>query len=225
MYTLLFLFSIEIVCIDELEKMSKMQQQVILQAVEHQQIGVRQGEEFLFHPAKVSIVATANLPANGYDFSKTIGQNVRVSLDLIYKFDLVFQVIENSKHDAEAYSKELAKFFEANKEDVTFKLDNDLIPLSIVYRYITYCFDHVHPTVSGKVRDMVQGFCTTEVMVGPLSKLRVFETLSRLVEAHAKLFMRQQAIEQDFFDVIDILRSSLTLTKSHTRKFHFIMIR
>lgn len=224
--------------------MTNIQQQVIIQSIEHQKIGIKDDNELLFCPSNVSIMAVANLNTADYNPSKSIEQNVRINLDLISKFDLVFLLDENVTHyDELIYEKEIKRLLNFSESssalDDTLKelmelennslnekifQDGNLLSPQIIYKYILYCFDYVHPAISANMKSAIQYSCVHEINSTVTSKLRIYETICRLAEAHAKLFMRQEVSEQDLSAVIEIIQSSLTLAQVETRKNRLLLL-
>ncbi len=93
---------------------------------------------------------------------------------------------------------------------------NELLSLPLIRKYISYCNEIVHPTIDDDLKKNIQQFVSTEILERSeykLSLLRVYETVCRLIEAHAKLYMRQTVIYEDGQAVLDILEKSMALTK------------
>ncbi|KAJ6225855.1 hypothetical protein RDWZM_004400 [Blomia tropicalis] len=208
--------------------MSKVQQQVIIQSIEHKKIGIRNEYELLFYSSNVSFIAVANLNSNEYDSSKSIQQNVKINNELISKFDLIFNIEdEDSNQNIELiYQEEVKRIHhnnssfsnESNQSEKTNFIfcEDNLISSQFVYQYISYCFQNVHPIMCENIKEMLKHFCLQETSQITPSKLRLFESISRLIEAHAKLFMREEVIKQDLLAAIDIFQASLTMSKEQT---------
>ena len=238
MLNLFSIYLLEFVCIDELEKMNRTQQQIVIQSIEHKKIGVKDYNEFLFYPSNVSIIAAANLITNEFDYSKTIEQNVQITLDLISKFDLVFLIDENSKeYDELVYEKEVKRFCKVTQSESLFDqnilqffddesgnfgqtnfLNGNLLSLDIIYKYISHCYKYIHPVIGKNMKNILRDFCLSKISSTVLSKLRIFESLCRLVEAHAKLFMKPEVEENDLVAIVQILQNSLIFIQLQTRK-------
>lgn len=95
--------------------------------------------------------------------------------------------------------------------------DSDkLLSLPLIRKYILYCSEFVHPTVDENMKKTIQQYVSREVTKRSeykLSLLRVYETFVRLVEAHAKLYMRQDVTHDDALAVLEILDKTMTLSK------------
>ncbi|KAK1131923.1 hypothetical protein K0M31_016068 [Melipona bicolor] len=85
-------------CIDEFDKMYK-QHAVLLEAMEQQSISIAKSGIICSLPTRASILAAAN-PINGrFNRTKTVMQNIKMSIPLLSRFDLTFLLLdEPNKH-------------------------------------------------------------------------------------------------------------------------------
>lgn len=86
----------------------------------------------------------------------------------------------------------------------------DLIPHSLLRKYISYAHKYIQPVISDEARALLNQFChkIAKTKVSK-SKTRNLEILYRLTEARAKLELRSIASKEDALDVIDIVEHSL----------------
>eukprot|EP01064_Diplonema_japonicum_P000101 TRINITY_DN10065_c2_g1_i1.p1 TRINITY_DN10065_c2_g1~~TRINITY_DN10065_c2_g1_i1.p1 ORF type:complete len:791 (+),score=130.28 TRINITY_DN10065_c2_g1_i1:49-2373(+) len=79
-----------ITCIDEFDKMDKVEHQALLEAMEQQKISIAKAGAVGSLPARTSIIAAANPTSGHYDDFKSVAENVRTNPALLSRFDLVF---------------------------------------------------------------------------------------------------------------------------------------
>lgn len=86
-------------CIDEFDKMKSFSH-VLLESMEQQMISIVKNGIISNSPSRVVVIAAANPVSSYYDKSKTIVQNVKMSPQLLSRFDLIFP-IENHGRDSD----------------------------------------------------------------------------------------------------------------------------
>ncbi|RVE63312.1 hypothetical protein OJAV_G00153850 [Oryzias javanicus] len=95
----------------------------------------------------------------------------------------------------------------------------DLIPASLLRKYISYARQYVHPTLSPEAAQTLQDFYlslrsqASSADSTPITT-RQLESLIRLSEARAKLELRETATKGDAEDVVEIMKHSLADTYS-----------
>ncbi|XP_024153708.1 DNA helicase MCM8 [Oryzias melastigma] len=95
----------------------------------------------------------------------------------------------------------------------------DLIPASLLRKYISYARQYVHPTLSPEAAQTLQDFYlslrsqASSADSTPITT-RQLESLIRLTEARAKLELRETATKSDAEDVVEIMKHSLADTYS-----------
>lgn len=233
-----------IVCIDELEKMDRYQQQVLIQSIEHEKIGIKNNlNGFLFCPSNISMIMAANLKSEKYNYSKSQYQNVKIAPELFGKFDLIFLLNSHSNEDEDTFEKEFKKgnSFTGNSVETDSLIDlsvyetqcigkiifkeNRFLSLSTIRNYVAYCYHYVHPVIDENTKNYIIKICTNEFTSSfVLSKLRVYETLLRLSEAHAKLFMRAQVTKDDVKMAKTIMKSSFCFAEIKTSNFFVCLL-
>ncbi|XP_078180015.1 minichromosome maintenance 8 isoform X3 [Carex rostrata] len=83
-------------CIDEFDKMSA-EHQALLEAMEQQCVSVAKAGLVASLSARASILAAANPVGGHYNRAKTVNENLKMSLALLSRFDLVFILLD--RHD------------------------------------------------------------------------------------------------------------------------------
>jgi DNA helicase MCM8 len=77
-------------CIDEFDKMSRVEHQSLLEAMEQQTISVCKAGVVCTLPARTSLLCAANPRHGHYTQGKTLLENVHLPLALLSRFDLIF---------------------------------------------------------------------------------------------------------------------------------------
>ena len=75
-------------CLDEFDKMGPARQ-VLLEAMEQQTVSVAKAGIVCTLAARVSILAAANPSGGHYNRGKTVAENIKMSPNLLSRFDLV----------------------------------------------------------------------------------------------------------------------------------------
>ncbi|KAJ1970323.1 DNA replication licensing factor mcm8, partial [Dimargaris verticillata] len=90
----------------------------------------------------------------------------------------------------------------------------DLVPPSLLRKYIAYARKYVQPRLSSEASNAIQQFYLKlrtqrkSVDSTPITT-RQLESLIRLAEARARIELREQVTKQDAQDVIDLMHYSL----------------
>eukprot|EP01059_Diplonema_ambulator_P007146 TRINITY_DN16664_c1_g1_i2.p1 TRINITY_DN16664_c1_g1~~TRINITY_DN16664_c1_g1_i2.p1 ORF type:complete len:763 (+),score=183.10 TRINITY_DN16664_c1_g1_i2:23-2290(+) len=79
-----------VTCIDEFDKMDKVEHQALLEAMEQQRLSIAKAGAVGSLPARTSVIAAANPTSGHYDDFKSVAENVRTNPALLSRFDLVF---------------------------------------------------------------------------------------------------------------------------------------
>uniref|UniRef100_H2YE20 DNA helicase MCM8 n=1 Tax=Ciona savignyi TaxID=51511 RepID=H2YE20_CIOSA len=80
-------------CIDEFDKMTN-QHQVLLEAMEQQNISIAKAGIVCSMPARCSIIAAANPVGGHYNKAKTVSENLKMGGALLSRFDLVYILLD-----------------------------------------------------------------------------------------------------------------------------------
>ena len=96
---------------------------------------------------------------------------------------------------------------------------HDPLPIELMRKYIAYAREHVHPRLSAAAAGVLQTHYL-EMRASAHSgdsvpvTTRQLESLIRLAQARAKIEMRETVSERDAKDVVEIMRASLSETRS-----------
>ncbi|KAG8466214.1 hypothetical protein KFE25_001970 [Diacronema lutheri] len=81
-------------CIDEFDKMTAVEHQALLEAMEQQKISVAKAGIVCSLPARASVIAAANPTGGHYNRAKTVAENLRMSAPILSRFDLIFILLD-----------------------------------------------------------------------------------------------------------------------------------
>lgn len=207
-------------CIDEFDKMDIKDQVAIHEAMEQQTISITKAGVKATLNARTSILAAAN-PINGhYDRSKSLRNNLSLSLPIISRFDLFFVLLDECN--------EVVDYFIAQKilemhSDITNeqRLKDDLMySLEEIRNYIKFA-RHFEPRIDRESEDLlVETYKQLRISGGSFSgfagsnkqqwriTVRQLESLIRLSEALARLYC------SDSVEVKHVKEAARLLSKS-----------
>lgn len=187
-------------CIDEFDKMDIKDQIAIHEAMEQQTISITKAGVKATLNARTSILAAAN-PINGhYDRSKSLRNNLSLSLPIISRFDLFFVLLDECN--------EVVDYFIAQKiVEMHSEMTNDqpsgedlIYSLAEIKNYIKFA-RHFEPRIDPEAEDLlVETYKQLRISGGSFSgfagsnkqswriTVRQLESLIRLSEALARLY-------------------------------------
>ncbi|XP_071858421.1 DNA helicase MCM8 isoform X1 [Bombus fervidus] len=224
-------------CIDEFDKMHK-QHSVLLEAMEQQSVSIAKSGIICSLPARASILAAANPIGGRFNRTKTVLQNLKMSVPLLSRFDLIFSLLDepnkhiddllcnhvmsihgdfNTTNSVQNSTSQHINISHTTKLSLRDRLkvpiaeNTNIIPQSILRKYIAYARQYVKPKLTKEAANILQNYYLElrdqNNKVGGLSVCnRQLEAMIRLTEARAKLELRTEAIETDALDVIEILQ-------------------
>ncbi|GJQ10624.1 hypothetical protein GpartN1_g2415.t1 [Galdieria partita] len=95
-----------ICCVDEFDKMRN-EHQALLETMEQQRVSIAKAGILCSLSARTSVIAAANPCKGHYDSSKTISDNLRMSPQLLSRFDLIFLMLDKPH---ESKDRQLAEY-------------------------------------------------------------------------------------------------------------------
>lgn len=190
--------------IDEFEKMTKEDREVIHVPMENGIIPISKGGLRATLNSRCSLLAAMNPVEGRYNISKTLLGNIRRKSEdfpdsLVSRFDWIFIMVDDAKADVDAAV-----------ADKMLKLDSsgarDVISLDFMRDYITYS-KHLNPTIPREIREKMKEYYKVkrQEMKTDISKIytpRQLESLERMIEARARMHLRAEANEEDFNDTV-----------------------
>ncbi|ORX99253.1 MCM-domain-containing protein, partial [Basidiobolus meristosporus CBS 931.73] len=227
-------------CIDEFDKISA-DHNALLEAMEQQCISIAKAGIVCSLPARTCVIAAANPIGGHYNKAKTVSENLKMSSALLSRFDLIFILIDKPNEEMDMFlsehvmalhsginDKKTSHFSGGDPkpqevEDETplinkLKMNRyeslDLIPPSLLRKYIAYARKYVHPRLSKEACDILQDFYLTlrakhrSPDSTPITT-RQLESMIRLAEARARAELRETVTKKDATEVVEIMRYSL----------------
>ncbi|KAK8791041.1 hypothetical protein WA158_005672 [Blastocystis sp. Blastoise] len=122
-----------ICCIDEFDKMGS-EQQVLLEAMEHQTISIAKAGIVCTLSSRSGIIAAANPSGGHYNRGKTVAENIKMSPGLLSRFDIIFLLLDSpdeyrdtllSEHIMNNYARALRQI-EGNGNEEEDRMENNL---------------------------------------------------------------------------------------------------
>jgi len=181
--------------IDEFEKMSKEDREVIHVPMENGIIPISKGGLRATLNSRCSVLAAMNPIDGRYNISKTLLGNIRKKTEdfpdsLISRFDWIFIMVDDAKTEVdEAVADKMLRL-----DDVDTK---EFIPMDLLKDYIAYS-KHIEPTIPKAIRVKMKEYykAKRQEMKTDISKIftpRQLESLERLIEARARMYLRKEA--------------------------------
>lgn len=208
-----------ICCIDEFDKMSDQTRSVLHEVMEQQTISIAKAGIITTLNARTSILASANPIESRYNPDLPVTKNIDLPPPLLSRFDLVFLILDKvDKRLDEKLAKHIANMY---LED---RLDNasseEILPVEFLTAYIQYAKENVHPNLTVEARDeLVSAYVGMrkqgeDSRNGGIDKritatTRQLESLIRLSEAHAKIFLRDEVIVDDVIEAVRLMKSAI----------------
>jgi len=207
------------VCIiDEFDKMSENDRTALHEAMEQQTISISKAGINTVLQARCSVVAACNPVRGRYDQSLTFTQNSGLKDPIISRFDTIF-VIRDTVDLLE--DERLATFVVKNHQG--FDQPSGGIEQDLLKKYISYARRNVRPHLTGVDKDKLINLYTdlrnqSGFTGGQSIVVRHLESIIRLSEAHARMHLRPNVIEDDTNFAIRLVLDSFISTQKYAHK-------
>ncbi|CAD5220408.1 unnamed protein product [Bursaphelenchus okinawaensis] len=210
--------------IDEFDKMQDHDRTSIHEAMEQQSISVSKAGIVTSLRARCTVIAAANPIGGRYDSSRTFADNVGLTEPILSRFDILCVVrdtVDSTEDDL------LADFVINNHrrmhpdqqrihgagEPVLPTRDEisgiEFIPQALLRKYIAFARDNVHPKLQISEDSVMRLYSElreqSKVTGSVVVTLRSAESMIRMAEAHAKLFLRQYVTDEDMKAVTRVM--------------------
>ncbi|CAD5226914.1 unnamed protein product [Bursaphelenchus xylophilus] len=210
--------------IDEFDKMQDHDRTSIHEAMEQQSISVSKAGIVTSLRARCTVIAAANPIGGRYDSSRTFADNVGLTEPILSRFDILCVVrdtVDSTEDDL------LADFVINNhrrmhpdeqkingSEEPAMPTRDEItgiefIPQQLLRKYIAYARENVHPKLQISEDSVMRLYSElreqSKVTGSVVVTLRSAESMIRMAEAHAKLFLRQYVTDEDMKAVTRIL--------------------
>lgn len=203
-----------LVCIDELDKMSKEDTSAMHEALEQQQVSISKANIQATLMSETTVLAAANPKFGRFDPYELLFKQIELPPTLINRFDLIFPVkdLPNQEQDDK-----LAKFIlnlHKGEQEITSPLETKKLT-----KYIGYAKQNIHPTLTEAALNEIRNYFVSMRNTGTQEEkvksipinARQLEGLVRLSEASAKTRLSQKVTKKDAQRAIDLLHYCLSL--------------
>jgi len=203
-----------LVCIDELDKMSKEDTSAMHEALEQQTVTISKANIQATLRSETTVLAAANPKFGRFDPYEILAKQIELPSTLINRFDLIFPVkdLPNQEKDERlaSFILKLHKEAEIPKQ----KVDTDMIK-----RYVAYAKQVSFPRLTEPALNEIKNYFVSmrnsgnseeKVQSIPISA-RQLEGLVRLAEASARTRLSSTVTKKDAQRAIDLLHHCLTL--------------
>lgn len=204
--------------IDEFEKMSSVDRDSIHETMEQQTISIAKAGINTSLQARCSIIAACNPISGRYDQTLTFTQNSGLSDPIVSRFDVLCVVrdVVDPIND-----EQMSDFILRQRRGMS--VEEGHISQDLLKKYIAYAKEHCEPKISnadkGKLVDVYATVRHESVLRGgtPIT-VRSVESIVRLSEAHAKLHLRENVIQEDIDFAISVSFRSFIDTRKYSDK-------
>lgn len=221
--------------IDEFDKMSDQDRTSIHEAMEQQSISISKAGIVTSLHARCTVIAAANPIGGRYNPSRTFAENVDLTEPILSRFD-VLCVIRDTVDPVE--DERLSKFVVGNhmklhpshqdedaeedkeneRNDVDARTGVALVPQDLLRKYILFARENCHPTLhqkySEKLATVFAQMRKQSMLTGSVAiTVRHVESMIRLAEAHAKVYLRSFVNDDDIQAATRIMLESFISTQ------------
>lgn len=190
--------------LDEFEKMYKEDREVLHVPMENGIITVSKGGLKAQLNSRCSIVAAMNPIGGRYNTYKTLVDNLRKKPEdfpdsLISRFDLIFIMVDNTKDSIDMeIAERMLNITKLNKQEI--------ISIDLFRDYVAYS-KQFKPTIPDEIKRMIADYYVQKRQEMRNDNTKIFtprqlETIERLIEARARMYLRNEANEEDFKDSV-----------------------
>ena len=181
-----------VACLDELDKMKREDTQAMHSAMEQGEFVKSKAGLKMKFITKTSIIAAANPVNSSFDPTRTIIEQITLPESLLQRFDIIWILLEDGNMDARAIL------------EGTEKQDN-----GIIKKYFSY-IQRINPDISSVIDQISDFFNEIRSKSGDLAiNARVLLAMKRIVQASAKMHLRESANTQDVDEMKRIISAYL----------------
>ena len=181
-----------VACLDELDKMKREDTQAMHSAMEQGEFMKSKAGLKMKFTTRTTIIAAANPVNSSFDANRTILEQITLPESLLQRFDVVWILLDDGNLDPEAILSS------------TEKSDNPILK-----KYFSY-IQRINPDISPVTKDISEFFNELRGKSGDLAlNARMLLSMKRLVQASAKMHLRNQASIEDFQEMEKIITSYL----------------
>jgi replicative DNA helicase Mcm len=203
-----------LVCIDELDKMSKEDTSAMHEALEQQSVSISKANIQATLRAETTVLAAANPKLGRFDPYEVLAKQIDLPSTLINRFDLIFPV--KDLPDEERDDKLASFILRLHKGDDSEK---SFLSTDLIKRYVAYAKQHLFPKLTEPALNEIKTYFVSmrnsgktegRVQAIPISA-RQLEGLIRLSEASARTRLSKTVTKKDAQVAITLLHHCLKL--------------
>lgn len=202
--------------IDEFDKMTDKDRNSLHEAMEQQTISISKGGIVTTLQARCSIIAACNPIRDRYQPSLSFLENSGLTEPILTRFDVICVVRDIINQEAD---ENLAKFVCRNHQG--YEQPAGDISRDLLKKYISYARANVHTRITGADRNKLSNLYTdlrkeSEHNGGQSITVRNFESMIRLAEAHARMYLRNNVNDDDTNFAIKLVIESFLSTQKYS---------
>ncbi len=213
-----------LVCIDELDKMSKEDASAMHEALEQQTVSINKANIQATLRSETTVLAAANPKFGRFDPYELLAKQIDLPSTLINRFDLIFPVRDlPDKEKDDKLASFILQLHKGSSDKEVF-LETDLIK-----KYVGYAKQRIKPKLTDEALKEIKDYFVTMRSSGteeeriqsiPISA-RQLEGLIRLSEASARTRLSSKVVKSDAKRAIELLHHCLMLIgyDSETKTF------
>jgi replicative DNA helicase Mcm len=216
-----------LVCIDELDKMTKEDTSAMHEALEQQTISISKANIQATLRSETTVLAAANPKFGRFDPYEILAKQIDLPSTLINRFDLIFPVKDLPNADRD---EKLASFIlKLHKEENASKIDAQHYETVVIKKYVGYAKQYIFPRLTEQALTEIKNYFVSmrnsgnpedKIQSIPISA-RQLEGLIRLAEASARTRLSQTVTKKDAQRAIDLLHHCLSLIGMDTETGKF----
>ena len=200
-----------LLCIDEFEKIDKVDQVALHEAMESQTVSIAKANIVATLPAQTSILGGGNPKLGRFDPYLPIKEQIDIPETILSRFDLKFALRDVPNPEvAEKVAEHILKARHFGEEEVAPVIEADLLK-----KYVAYARKNCHPKLTREAGEEIKKFfielrekAASEEAPVPIT-LRQYEALIRLAEASAKVRLSDVVTREDAVRAINLMKASL----------------
>ncbi|KAL3093092.1 hypothetical protein niasHT_022542 [Heterodera trifolii] len=212
--------------IDEFDKMNEQDRTSIHEAMEQQSISISKAGIVTSLKARCTVIAASNPIGGRYDPSRTFSANVDLTEPILSRFDILcvmrdqadpvddehmadFVIRNHKKMHPDQQNLANAQEHEENMAEIDAMTGTELIPLTLLRKYIIYARDHIHPKLeidNERISKVYSDLRKESDETGSVAiTIRNVESIIRMAEAHAKMHLRNFVNDDDVSVAMKVL--------------------
>ena len=205
-----------LVCIDELDKMTKEDTSAMHEALEQQTVTISKANIQATLRSETTVLAAANPKQGRFDPYEVLAKQIDLPSTLINRFDLIFPVKDLPD---EGKDEKLAHFILNLHKGEQGDKEQQIIETDIIKRYVAYAKQFINPKLTDPALNEIKSYFVKmrnsgtqegKVQSIPISA-RQLEGLVRLSEASARVRLSKFVTKKDAAVAIDLLHHCLEL--------------